>query len=118
MDYKVIIPTYKRYDKVAPIEGLGLPLDRYALCVNDEEEAERYDEFYPDITKIITGQKGCTASRNWLLENFPKGYRMVQVDDDVEGLYELRGKGRTGLVKMTGEEVDTYESFIGGNDYK
>lgn len=106
MDYRVIIPTYKRYDKVAPIKGLGLSVDRYALCVNDAEEKRRYREHYPDVEILVSGQKGCTASRNWLLDKFPVGTKMVQVDDDVEGLYEIRGKGRENLVKMAGEEVD------------
>lgn len=106
MDYKVIIPTFKRYNKVEPIVGLGLPMSRYALCVNDADEAEKYRKYYPDVQIIIAGVTGCTAARNYLLDKFPVGTCMVQVDDDVEGLYELRGQGRANLVKMRGKEVD------------
>lgn len=106
MDYMVIIPTYKRYSKVEPITGLGLPMERYALCVNDMTEAREYRKFYPDVRIIVANVKGCTAARNYLLDHFPVGTQMVQVDDDVEGLFELRGQGRENLVKMTGEEVD------------
>lgn len=106
MDYMVIIPTYKRYNKVEPIAGLGLPMERYALCVNDMNEAREYRKFYPNVKIIIANVKGCTAARNYLLDHFPVGTQMVQVDDDVEGLFELRGTGKANLVKMTGREVD------------
>lgn len=106
VNYTVIIPTYKRYNKVYPIEGLGLPHSRFCLCVNDKQEAAAYDEYYPSVRKLISGKKGCTASRNWLLDQFPTGSCIVQIDDDVEGLYEIKGFGRQGLIKLTGREVE------------
>lgn len=108
MQYKVIIPTYKRYGKVAPISDLGLPMDRFVLCVNDKDEMRQYRKYYPDVEIAVAGVKGCTAARNWLLDNAKEGTCMVQMDDDVTGLFELRGKGRENLIKMTGAELDSF----------
>lgn len=105
---KIVIPTYKREGRVLPIKGLGLPEDRFVLVVNDSGEKRRYQEHYPNVEILVSNTKGLTVCRNWILDHFPKGTKMVQVDDDVEGLWEVRGPGKDGLVQMTGEEVDVF----------
>lgn len=108
MQYKVIIPSYKRYGKIAPITGLGLPEDRYIICVNDKEEKRKYREHYPNIEILVSNTKGLTNCRNWILQHFGRGFKMVQVDDDVEGLFEQKSPGRKGLIQMKGSEIDTF----------
>lgn len=104
--YTVIIPTMGRYNKVKPLTTLGLTRDRYVLCVNDESEKVKYEAENPGVEILVSHKRGCMPNRNFLLDYFPEGSRILMVDDDVEGLFEMRGPGRKGLVKMTGDEVD------------
>lgn len=104
--YTVIIPTKGRYNKVKPLASLGLPRECFVLCVNDESEAEKYANANPGVEILISHKKGCMPNRNFLLDYYPVGSKIIMVDDDVEGLFEQRGPGRQGLVKMTGDEID------------
>lgn len=105
--YTVIVPTMGRYNKVKPLTTLGLPRDYYVLCVNDESEKAKYEAENPGVEILVSHKRGCMPNRNFLLDYFPEGSKILMVDDDVEGLFEQRAPGRKGLVKMTGDEVDT-----------
>ena len=104
--YTIAILSMGRYGKVKPLTTLGLPAERFILCVNDFEEKRKYEAENPGIEILVSHKKGCMPNRNFLLDYFPAGSKIVMVDDDVEGLFEQRGPGREGLVKMNGTEVD------------
>jgi len=92
--YKIVVPTMGRYDKVKPLTSLGLPAERFVLCVNDEDERSKYMKANPDVEVIVSNKRGCMPNRNWILDQFEEGSKIIMVDDDVEGLFELRGKGK------------------------
>ena len=74
--------------------------------MNDDAEKAKYEAENPGVEILVSNKQGCMPNRNFLLNHFPAGFRILMVDDDVEGLFEMRGPGREGLVKMTGDEVD------------
>lgn len=104
--YKIVVPTMGRYDSVKPLTSLGLPVDRFVLCVNDEDERSKYKDVNPDVEIMVSNRRGCMPNRNWILDQFEEGSKIIMVDDDVEGLFELRGKGKENLIKMTGDEIE------------
>jgi len=106
LPYQIVIPTRGRYDNVRPIETLGLPKHLYTLVVNDEEEKRKYKEHYPNIKILVSNTTTCIKARNFALDYFPVGSKIIMVDDDVDGLFEQRSPGRKGLIKMTGDEID------------
>lgn len=105
-DYTIIVPTRGRYDNVRPLSTLGLPIDKFVLCVNDDQEKIKYREHYPNVEIWVSDTNTCIDARNYCLARFNEGEKIIMVDDDVDGLFEQRGPGRQGLVKMTGDEID------------
>jgi hypothetical protein len=106
LPYRIIIPTRGRYDKIPAIEALGLDKKYFTLVVNNEDEKKKYQKNFSDIKMMVSCSRSCIEARNYVLDKFPEGTKIIMVDDDVEGLYEMRGPGRSGLVKMTGDEID------------
>lgn len=104
--YTIVISSKGRHDKIKPLTSLGLPKECFIFCVNDDEEKYRYTKCNPGIPVIVSNTVGCMENRNFFLDYFGAGRKIISVDDDVEGLFEQRAPGRTGLVKMTGEEID------------
>lgn len=104
--YTIIVPSKGRYEKVKPLQSLGLPLENFIICVNDDEEKAKYEAANPGVEILVSNKTGCMPNRNFLLDYFPEGSKIIMVDDDVEGLFMQKGPGREGLVKMSGDEVD------------
>jgi hypothetical protein len=54
--------------------------------VNDESEKALYAAKNPGVEILVSNKTGCMPNRNFLLNHFPAGSRILMVDDDVEGL--------------------------------
>lgn len=95
-DYKIVIPTYKRYDilKTNTLELLGkyrINPKKIFIFVANKTESKKYEKILNDksYNKIIIGEKGLKNQRNFINKYFKKGEYIIQMDDDINELYEL-----------------------------
>jgi hypothetical protein len=54
------------------------------IFVNDEEERAIYQKHNHGVNVIATGTKGITPARNFILNFFPEGERIMMMDDDID----------------------------------
>lgn len=76
MSLSIVIPTYKRPERVISKTLVTDPI----LCVAQSEEAA-YKEFNPDCEIVVhpDSVKGLPAKRNWIVQHFGE---MFMLDDD------------------------------------
>lgn len=77
MSLSIVIPTYKRPERVISKTLVTDPI----LCVAQSEESA-YKEFNPDCEIVVhpDSVKGLPAKRNWIVQHFGE---MFMLDDDV-----------------------------------
>jgi len=90
-DFKFVILSKGRADSVTTISSLGLKSKDVVIGVNTEEEAGEYRK-HNDCEIIISGVQGITNNRNFVLDYFGNGAKIITLCDDVKGLYKLQGK--------------------------
>ena len=87
---KIAIPTINRADTIESgtlsiVRGLGYPI---YLFVSDDEQKKIYGNI-KDVEIVSVNKVGIANARNAILDYFGKGEEVVQMDDDVEGIYRL-----------------------------
>lgn len=95
-DYRIAIPSYKRNEtlknKTLKIlaEG-GIDPSKIDVFVADDSEKELYEKTLVGGTysKIVVGQKGMRAIRNFIQDYYPEGQMIVNLDDDVEAIQKF-----------------------------
>lgn len=110
-NYVIAIPSYKRQEILAAkslktlIDG-GVSPKKIHIFVANKEEEDLYEKAIPKdmYGKIVVGVKGITNQRKFILKYFPEGTEIVSIDDDVEGLFKM--KGPTKLLKI--KDVDKF----------
>lgn len=91
LGYHFVIPSKGRSDNVTTIKALGLDDRNVTIVVNTRKEAEEYARFYM-CSILVSGVKGITPNRNWILDYFGSGKRIITLCDDVKGIFRLDGK--------------------------
>lgn len=101
-EYAIAIPSRNRAEKVTTLQAFeGLDIDRY-IFVNDEKEKEEYEKHNKGVKVISCFTSGITNVRNFMLDYFSEGKKIVTLCDDVDGVYKaVEGK----LVKLTPQEL-------------
>ena len=66
------------------LNRLGVENKEVTLFVASEEEESKYRSLLPADVTIIVGELGIGRQRKFINNFFPKGDRIVSVDDDVE----------------------------------
>ena len=96
-DYRVAIPSYKRAEilknkTLKVLSESNVPSEKIDVFVADEKEKELYEKTLEPGTysKIIVGQKGMRAIRNFIQDYYPEGQRIVNLDDDVEKIQIMK----------------------------
>lgn len=96
-EYRIAIPTYKRHETLkkktlALLKKSGIAPEIIDVFVADDSEKELYEKtFEPgSYSKIIVGQKGMRAIRNFIQDYYPEGQRVVNLDDDVEKIQIMK----------------------------
>jgi cellulose synthase/poly-beta-1,6-N-acetylglucosamine synthase-like glycosyltransferase len=99
-EWIIVIPSYKRQDiimekSLATLKRYHVPPSNIAVVVANQEEKKLYEEAIPKgtVKDIIVGVPGLDKVRNYILDYFPKGKRLVMMDDDIRG-FNQRTKGR------------------------
>lgn len=90
-NYRVALPTYKRYDifknkTLKTLINSGINPELIDVFVADDSEKELYEKTLTRETysKIIVGQKGMKEIRNFIQDYYSEGQLIVSFDDDVE----------------------------------
>ena len=96
MDYKIVIPSYDRLSKLQArtlslLSKHNIDFDKVYIFAHPWSYEEYYDlkDKYPKI-HIVESLCGIMHSRNYINNYFPEGTRIVEIDDDVEDLVDLR----------------------------
>ena len=90
--YVVAIPTYNRADVITRktlktlLDG-GVDSKNIFLFVANITQKKMYEDIHPNI---IVGKIGITAQRIFIQRYFKQGQHVVEIDDDVEGLFKLQ----------------------------
>ncbi len=99
-DWRVVIPSYKREQTVqsktlATLQRYGIPASRITIFVANEEQRAIYAAALPKgaVKELIVGVPGLAQVRNFILDYYPKGTKIIMMDDDVTGFVERREDG-------------------------
>lgn len=92
MSYIIAIPTYKRYETIINktlkmLKEGGIKNNIINIFVADENEEELYSKYIDNDIKIIIGKKGITSQRNFIVDYYDEGEKIISIDDDIECLY-------------------------------
>lgn len=95
-DYVIAIPSYKRADSIKDktlkvLEEHKIDISRiYIFIANKEEEKVYKTSLDPKYhSRIVIGKLRLSNQRNFITTYFSEGKCIVQLDDDIEGIYEL-----------------------------
>lgn len=97
---QVAIPSYRRADvcasrTVQTLRRLGIKDTQMTIFVADDADFDEYTKKIPEI-EIVTGEPGLIHQRRFYNEWYPKGTRILNVDDD---LYDLKYVTDAGKLK-------------------
>jgi hypothetical protein len=119
-DFVVAIPSYNRSEtlitKSLPLLLSGkVPAERIYVFVIAEQEAEykraieSLNKKFPDVkdVNLVVGVRTLRAQRNFIIDYFPKGQRILMIDDDIKAI-----KRKTGEQTMT--DVVDLQKMVGG----
>lgn len=94
-DYIIAIPSYKREETLKNktlrvLKEQKIPKNKIFIFVGNEEEYTKYKKTLPKYyNKIIIGQVGMGAIRNFITNYFSEGQKIFNMDDDINGFVEL-----------------------------
>ena len=101
-DYIIVIPSYNRPD-IIQVKTLAL-LNRHNIKSNlinifvaNQEQYDLYKAQIPAFlyNKLIIGVIGLRDQRNFIMDYYPEGTYIVQMDDDLDKIVELVVKSRS-----------------------
>lgn len=114
MDYKIIIPSYKRADKQYTLEylhALGVPRERIYLATQTETDRDLYTERYGHIANILYRPANNVAgNRNTALQALDIDDVALCLDDDVKKL-QAYTQPQPGHKVGSAREIDTLEKL-------
>ncbi len=94
----VVIPSYNRVDTLknktlSVLKEYKIPKSKIYVFVANEEQKVLYDAGVgEDVGHIVVGVKGLAEVRNEIFKHFPKGQKLVFMDDDIRGIIEFDAK--------------------------
>ena len=119
-DYIIAIPSYKREETLKNktlrvLKEQGIPKNKLFIFVGNKEEYQKYKETLPNYyNKIIIGEVGMGAIRNFITNYFPHGQKIFNMDDDINGFVELtkekdkKTKSKFQSKKFKGNDLDKF----------
>jgi hypothetical protein len=109
VNYKVAIPSYDRAEilrdkTLKTLISQNIKPDKIDIFVANEEEEGKYKDMIDKklYNKMIVGVKGLVNQRNFITNYYNEGDYIIQIDDDVEGVYKKKSPIKTDktLVKL------------------
>jgi hypothetical protein len=111
-DWQIIIPSYKREETVqkkslATLKHYGIPASKITIYVADKEQEKIYRAVVPKDIKIKVGEPGLAQVRNYILNDYPIGTKIVMMDDDVTGFVERTQDGKMRPLRSLVDVINT-----------
>lgn len=99
MNYKIIIPTFKRYDIIKShtlnaIYKTDLQKNIYVFVASEEEKKLYESALYGYEIKIILGVRGIPNQRNYIQNYFNENDCLLFIDDDIKKITGLDGNNK------------------------
>jgi len=97
MNYKIIIPSYKRFNifKNNTYKLLlkdGIDLDKVVVYVSTEEDEVEYKKINPKLKIVNTNCRGLTRNLKLIHEQHEEGELLVFIHDDISGFWKRKYK--------------------------
>ena len=108
------IPSYKRGDSIkskvlTTLENAGVSKESISVFVANEQEREDYEKHLRGEYRLVVGELGIGNQRTFINSWYPRGERVVSLDDDIDKFIVKEGN----KVKMfEGDIVKLTESFF------
>lgn len=97
MNYRIAIPSYKRYDillkkTLKMLQENNISANLIDIFVGDEEEKQKYFEILPKnfYDKLIIGRKGVPDFRLAIRDYYDENTKILCIDDDIEEVHVLK----------------------------
>ena len=109
-DIVYVIPSYKRKDVLIK-KSLSVLYDYYIdkediyIFVADEEQLEEYGDVVAMGYNVIIAKKGLTNARNFIIDYFKEGQKIVALDDDISDIEKMISKTKL-------KPIDNLKRFI------
>lgn len=94
--YIIAIPSYNRPDLIqiktlALLHRHGIPATKITIFVANQEQYDLYKSKVPAwlYNKLVIGVIGLRNQRNFIMDYYPEGSHIVQMDDDLDKIMEL-----------------------------
>lgn len=113
MDYQIAIPSYKRPNYVVSqtlqtLKNLGSDFSNVTVFVANKEEKLIYDTAIEGVglkVETVVGVPGLLKQRIWYnTEHYSEGTRILNMDDDVAGLFQKDGEKKFKPLEMPIDE--------------
>lgn len=92
---QIAIPSYRRSDKIfentiASLVRSGANLDNVTVFISDPSEHQAYVNGVGNMVKIVDSVPTLTGNRNFIMNYYSKGEKIVFVDDDIKAFERLQ----------------------------
>jgi len=128
MTYVVAIPSYNRSliiskKTLKTLKDGNINHNNIYIFVANKDEYDNYKKEIPKelYGKIIVGNLGITNQRIFIKNYFKEGENIVSIDDDIEGLYKMKGMSALSKInnldsffKLAFERLKNEKLFIWG----
>lgn len=118
MNYRIAIPSYKRYDIIQEkslkyLNECNIPNECIDIFVANEEEYELYKNNLPNdlYGNIILGVEGLFPQRNFITDYYPNNQPLICMDDDIEELKMLK-KGKLVHIDDQLDDIINYGFYL------
>ncbi len=115
-EYNFCIPSYKRSDRQKTLdylEAIGCPKDWITLSVQCESDRDAYTRagINRRVGTFLYREGKCAADNfNTLLDNYPRGAKIVILEDDINKVKRLVIDRKTGKRKLV--NIETLDEFL------
>jgi hypothetical protein len=94
MEWRIAIPSYKRAETIRKktlkylLEDCLISKEKIDVFVADEEELKDYSYLKDEGIRVIVGLPTLKAQRNFITSYYDSGKFILNMDDDIEGIYQ------------------------------
>ena len=127
MDYYIAIPSYQRAGilnskTLQTLQRYQIDKKHITIFVANAEEEQSYLKICDKnlYDKIVIGQKGIMAIRNFITNYYPEGAYVISIDDDIDGYDKATSAPKstyTPIASFKEELIDAGRKLMEDNKY-
>jgi hypothetical protein len=127
MSYNIAIPSYNRAEVLQAktlqmLKGYNIPASHITIFVANAEEKAKYMETCDKSLygKMVIGQKGVMAIRNFITNHYPKDAYVISLDDDIDGFDKTSNSDKpkwSPIKSFKTEMIDEGMKLMKANNY-